>query len=324
MTENLTALINGSPEQETTEETVPTEDSVVERPAWAVHLQSVPEVGHTFIEFARHEYHFQQVKDPSGVDTGKFTVFYRDLAIPEDRRKWQTMKGLLSGMYVVANVEEFFRNLQEQIQTVGAPHISGSSFTLTCDAATSTDISIFDDEAVRLAFEMVTGIESASFQNVRSKIHATIMNSYDGSKSISLDYTSSTTVGTADNPRKLRDYFILTNHSQHFNHITHSLGAVAADLTNVQQYFISDISILKNHTAGIDIHVEQIAKRFRKEPKARFVSLWENLPAQNRNMLFLLVFASQILSENYSVNQHKDLRQYIEGAVEKVFATENV
>lgn len=320
MTDDLNALIDpevGVVEETETNETPVTADSENEAPSWVLPLRGSNADDRHFVEFARHEYQFDEIMDPDGNPSGKFAVFYRDLARSPENRRWETLKGMLSGLYTIAKAQEFYAAIHSQMRFAEDPVVAGSPFTLVCSNKTNQSINMFNDEAMKTIFCLVTGIDENVLNTTRSRVSLSIVNTYDGTRSIHTDYVIDTVV----NGLEMRDYFILANHSHTFAHITHSLGSVSADVANVQDYYNSAITVLKNHTAGIDNIVSNICKRMKKIARNQMNSYWESMPAENKNLLFALVLASHCLHNNYDVNQHKDLRGYIGNVVNSVFAS---
>ena len=297
------------------EEEVISQDSSDETPNWITPLRDT-NGDFRIIEFGKHEYLFREVLDPSRQGTNKYSVFYRDLTVPEENQHWEVLRGLLSGLYTVASVENFYNVLSQQLGTQQEPEILGVPFALICKSRTTHSINMFQDEAMRVAFELITGIDLSAITNVHSSVDVCVSNSYDGTKSIHMDYVIRTVAGN----HVYHDYFILANHSHSFEHITHSLGEVTADLTNVQGYLTTTINTLKGLSSGIDDFVAGITKRMKKITRAMFNSYWENVPVSHKNVLFALVITSHCLNTHYDIRQHIDLRSYVNSNIQKLFA----
>jgi hypothetical protein len=274
-----------------------------------------------FTEFGRHTYRFEEIYTPDAQQTGAFAGFYKDEMQPEP--VWQVLKGgLLSKEYVVAKVNPFYDELARQVEFDGEPIVHGAPFILSATGKTTTPIDVLGDDEAKLAFEIISGVSSDVLSNANSNVDVCVTNTYNGTASIRIDFAVHIKLQNSGNDRiGFRDYFTLTNRNHTFTHTTHSLGAVSADLTQIQQHYNESTTILKGITHNVDIHADKLAKCLKKTEKGIFNSYWENLPPEHRNFLVAILIASYCLDLNYDVRCHMNMRSYIQKQMTTIFAS---
>jgi hypothetical protein len=296
------------------EETLISESQIAEQEGWVTPLNSVVE------EFDLTEYgqvyKYQRVKDPDSNDSKKFLVFCKD-GVEED---WITLPGLLSNRYHIASLEKFIERLQGQIE-IEPNRIIKEPFKLEWRGKTSYAINAFEDETAKLVFGIVSGLEIESIeriQNMEANLVVLTSNSYDGSRSLRLDY-SLRNKGIIDGKEfYTTDYFTLCNYSNSVIH-TSSLSTIASDLESIVSNIEPNIVRLKAVTEGLDNLAGIISKFYGKEERGQFDSIYENLAGEYKNLYILFMIASIILEKNYGIMKHQRIRGAFDTFISRIF-----
>ena len=289
-----------------------------DRPAWTSPLQNV-EVGQILrLKEYGQEYIFKRVMDPNGNSTSKFEVFYRE----EGDNPWQTLNGLLTDRYVVASLAEFVSNLNNEMNLVHIPHTTREPWNAVWFGKSDVSIEYFDDETSRMVFSLITGADDATISNLSSNISLTVSNSYNGKRSLRVDYninsTGVVTSSSGSQNMKLVDFFSLGKFSHRVIHNA-SITQIAADISDIQIHIEDTITTLKGYTTNIDSIVEKISKGFKKDNKNQFLSLCENMVPEYRKLYYVLICASAVLGGNYSIGEHVMIRSLVDKLFEEIF-----
>ena len=284
---------------------------------WTISLK---DVNHGVIVTDFNEsYQYSRVLDPTSNPTDKFLVFHK--TTQNNETKWETMSGLLSNRYVVASLTDFIDILKTAIQFENDPVIYVEPFKCSWHTTTPHVVSLFgNDEASKLIFSLVSGINYESMENLITKLAIHVSNSYDGTRSLRLDYTIFIS-GIAKNSEttkefKFHDYFTLSNYSNNIIH-TSQLENLSTDLTTVVEKLNGNIEILKGITVDADKYADAIVKCFKKDNKLQFISYYENLTPADKNLYTILLLTSIVIDKNYSSSVLNKIR----GEVDSIFST---
>lgn len=280
------------------------EESVVESNdiTWFHNLSEV-EDELEIVEFEQYRYLFRKVSDPTGESSDKFLVFYKDHT--KEEPKWETLVHLLSNQYTVALTEAAFENTVANMEYgVTDIHVNSVPFRMVVSAETSCPINLFEEESMKLAFQIVTGINPEQFNNVSSKVLINIINTYNGTKKINRSYEIKT-VANRGNEGDLtyRDYFLISTLNESFIHNESNLGGTTVALRTAQQALNNNIHVLSNITEGVNDIVEYVKDKLSKEERNSFIDMWENIPAENKSLLMFIVLISHVLEKSENINK---------------------
>lgn len=279
-------------------------------PMWSVPLATLGEEPLRLVDF-QNEYLYQRVKTPTNVDTDKFLVFHRESADVN----WKVLNGLLTDRYVVVDLEQFITDFTSQINI---PVIDTNVKTMPFNAIwkgtlEDTEIDYFDnDEAAKTVFSIISGLETERLDELGKAIVLNLSNSYDGTKTMRLDYTVrlSAKVVSENTTQEFEfsDLFTLTKYSNRSIH-NQGITEVLPELSEIRNSTIETINQLKLIDTGINDKIETLSKCFRKENKEVFVGYCDNLAAAYKNLYYVLIVASYVLSSNYTINEHYSARR---------------
>lgn len=314
---------------ETSAETTAEVQEEVPGPSWTFDLSDIPDKGNMIIEeFGQQSYMFQRVSDPADETTDKFLVFCKDANIIQEggAQPWVTLPGVLTNRYTAASIEKFVSVIEGQLESVEDQSFLHVPFKNIWSGITEKQIEYFSDEVAKMLFALVSGADIESVDNLTSKIKIIVTNSYDGSKSLRLDYAVST-AGKAKNAETgevndlvLNDYLNLCNISHTIVHMGH-LTEISSDLANIQSQIDSSIAILKEYDLNLDQIFDQIIKCFRKDGRELLGSYFENLIGDYRKLYYLLLVTSITMDRDYNVNEHFKVRSVVDKIFNRIFRT---
>lgn len=286
------------------------EEMNVEAIPWFQNLSEIEDEV-SFIEFENYEYKFKSVSDPSDEKSGKFLVFYKDNT--QENPNWVTLNSLLSERYTVAKSEPILQNTIQNLNfSVEDTRVLAIPFKMGVSISTNCPINLFSNDAMKSAFQIVTGIGEDELNNNVSKIDVIINNSYDGTSRVNRSYSIKTSLQVNGLNRIFRDYFLLSTINESFIHVENDLGSCNQKLRSAQETLDSTINILSNITENIDEISELISKKLNKNMKKSFNDIWDNIPTAHRNMLLLIVLLSNVIEESFDFNSFISIRPYIE------------
>ena len=267
-------------------------------PQWCTKLSSVDKDGILINEFDKQQYKFYQIINPDGEKTNYFSVHCKETG----SEKWKTVNGLLSGNYVVTNVEEFINTLSKNIEFEDAAVIKCQPFYLSWNGKTTKSIEYFDDDISKMIFSIVSGTPVTDLENVSSYIQIQINNSYNGTRSVMLNYDIVNTGLFEGVEIKYVDHFSL---SKYKNKIAHKGGLleIKETLEDVQQYVDASKTRMMSYTEDIDKVVEKVADSLPSEKlRKSLYSLWDNIQGDFKNLFYLSVITSIVLNACDNLN----------------------
>jgi len=295
-------------------------------PSWSIRLSDIPK-GKTLRvnEFSGKQiYQYQELLTPDDEQTGMFMCFCQDDRIKKDgKTPWVPMKGgTLSDRYVVVQAEELIKSILDEVdedKTNKQHTICHEPYLLEYGIKTNHKIELFNDETAKIIFNMITGLDDKDYQDLRSTIHVVIVNSYDGKKSLRLDFVVKTSAKVGDSEYNLIDYFTLGNNSHILEHMSNSVKSVSAKFESIKNSVDGNVAILKEHKSSIDSIIVDIASRFKKANREAFITLCDNLPNDDKNLFFVMIMASIVLTKNYSLQERMKIRTYIDSLLSTIF-----
>jgi len=256
-------------------------------------------------------YIFRRVAMP--VDNGdedpepsnRFLVYCKD-----GDSDWELLNGMLSNRYVVASLELFINSLSG-VTFEQDPIITKIPYKVNYFAETNNIISYFDDEASKMIFSFISGIDIEVLNNISSKLSLNISNAYDGTQCIRIDFVIHLSVEINNQHYEFKDLFTLGNRSVIARH-TSSIVELTSDIQNIQQYAASNVEILKNHDSDIENITNALSMCYKKDGKEYFMGLIENLDTHYKNLFYILICASIALDKYYDIKQHGKLRTKVQ------------
>lgn len=296
--------------EETSLEEEPDTEQQEQTPAmstdWVVHLRSVN--SYELNEFGRYDYNFVRIKDPNDIYTDKFAVFGK-MNGSED---WNILNGLLSDRYGIAKTETFVNELRESIAIVGEPTLKTELFKTAWIADLSSPVELWEEEAAKIAFAIVTGTDIDDINNINSNVSVVLMNSYDGKSRLRLDYALTTRAAIDGSIHKFQDYFSMVSHSTRIVH-SRNLVNVNHDIDSMRQNIISTMTRLKETSISDDDQIiEKLVKAFNAEGGRVFENTWIHMVPDYRNLYYLCIVASIILDKYWSSLSYARSRSILE------------
>jgi hypothetical protein len=268
----------------------------------------------TVKEFGLQEYIYREQKDPDGKHTGYYECFCRDKKVTDENKNpvWVPMKGLLSNRYIVASVENLAKELEKEVKFKGNPVKHHEPFYLNYSTKTEQDLEVFDDDASKMVFQLVTGIEDEEINDLKSIIQIMISNTYNGTKSIQVNFNIRTNAKIKDNEYNFVDFFTLGRQNYNLAHLNNGLGEVKTKMKSIEDMMKSSKTTLINYKSNIDDIINNIASRFKKVNKQNFLTTVDNLSNDDKNLFYVLLVASIVLSRNFSPKEHSTISSYID------------
>ena len=301
------------------------ETELKDLPDWTIRLKDLqPEED---LEFGdgenRQLYLFKEVLDPDENPTGLFNVFCKDqnFVDQEGEQYWLTLNGLVSkSKYVVVHMDKFIEDLVCTIPfSEKEASITHHPFIIEWENATDVQIEFFDDADAKLVFGLVTGMDSPEITSMKSVVSIDCINSYNGRRSMSIDFIIRTSANINGSSVSVKDYFTLTRKQISVTH-TRRLDDLKTEIGSIQEQCNSIISRLKeyNDPEKINEIVNGITDRFLMDAKKDFSSLCENLIGDFRNLFFVLTIASYCLDSHYDITRHVGIRAYVDKVLKTV------
>jgi len=288
---------------------------------WTFSLRDMTSIGVSIKEFGQ-EYQYKEILTPNNEKTGLYTV----CCLLEGSTKWVPLNGVLTRKYVIASSEKFINLLQDKIKLTEEPKVYIEPFRSTWLGSTNYDIKTFDDDDASMIFSIITGIDGIKLSSVKSKLNIAVVNSYNGSRSLRLDYVVNT-IGSINNSdsssnttHKMKDFFTLCNFSSKFIHAG-SLQEIDTDVTSIQANVDHTIQKLKSYNTNIEDIIEKISKNFKKETRDHFQGQCSNLQPAYKNLYFILLITSVLLERNYTVLQHINIQSTVDKLNRIIFKT---
>jgi len=309
---------NGEGESEIENQSEGLSEEVQQRIPWFHNLSEV-ETQLEIVEFEQYRYLFKKVADPEGEQSNKFLVFYKDHT--KEEPKWETLVHLLSDQYTVALTEAAFENTIANMEYgVTDVTINSVPFRMIVSAETSCPINLFQQEEMKIVFQIVTGIDPDQFSNISSKVIINIINTYNGTKKINRTYEIKTTADRGDDEHhSFKDYFLISTLNESFIHSENYLGRTTVALRTAQQALDNNIHVLNSITEGVESISKYVSEKLGKEEKNMFTDMWENIPAESKTLLMFIVLISYILekSENRNKIYFTTVHQLIQSLISK-------
>ncbi|MCK5017232.1 MAG: hypothetical protein KAS32_09175 [Candidatus Peribacteraceae bacterium] len=302
-------------------ETPPVTEEAEAPQGWIFALRDIPTGQFLNLTDYGHTYRYQRVVDPVDETTDRFLVFHKE---GEDATSSDTLNGLLTTRYVAASLERFIGNLSENADFVGDPVIKSSPFACVWRGKLNGQVQYFTDETAKMVFSLLSGITVDTIDNLSSELSVSVSNSYDGTRGLRLDYVMSIggSIPNAEGSQEIQinDLFSLGRFSHKVIHAG-TLSAVETDLTQIHANMETSVVTLQEFSDSFDASIEQIAKVLKKDNAQTFRSLCENLTGAYRNLYYLLIVASYVLTNNYSIKEHMKVRTAVDKIYTTVFAT---
>ncbi|MCK5020445.1 MAG: hypothetical protein KAS32_25640 [Candidatus Peribacteraceae bacterium] len=287
---------------------------------WVFALRDIPAGQFLQLKDFGHIYRYQRVVDPADDTTDRFLVFHQT---EDNEADWTTLNGLLTTRYVAASIEKFVANLAESTTFVGDPVIKSSQFACVWRGKLDGQVQYFTDETAKLVFSLLSGVDVDSIDNLSSELSVSVSNSYDGTRGLRLDYVMNVggNIQTGNETREMRitDLFSLGRFSHKVIHAG-TLSAIEADLTQIHANMSNSLTVLQEFSNDFDANIEKIAKVLKKDNEQTFRSLCENLTGAYRNLYYMLIVASYVLTNNYSIKEHMKVRTAVDKMYTTVFA----
>ena len=325
--EDLATLVNDiegteEEEMEQLEEVVPESEitTAITESNKSTWLTKLGEVGDNFTFREYNEtYYYKRVVDPSGNNEDKFLIFHTSNDLANMKKEdlssieWDVHTFLLSKHYVVVNIKKFSEELTKNINVVGTPKIKTYPFVLSAHYDLAREVNMLNDNDAKFIFELITGIDCKDgIDSVSTKLFVNILNSYNGSISLTTDYCATTSIEKDDGVYEFCDYFSLINGSSRVRHFSSNFNEIKSGLESITSELDMIQKALKLYTTDINDTAEKIAAIFGKTSRKRLISYWENVPVDYKNLYYLLIVSSIVLHEDYRVDTHNKIRAIVE------------
>jgi len=282
-------------------------------------IRSLRDIGNQSLKLEDYGYTyiFKRVIDPCNNLTNKFEVFCN----PENTELWFILNGLLTDKYVVVSLSDLVSYVCSQFN-ISESRISKEPWRAIWIGRTNINVNYFDDETSKMIFSLISGLDDAIISNLYSNISLSISNSYNGSRTLRIDYNINSSCNLVSNSDlrnvKLTDFFSLNRFSHKVIHNS-NITQINTDLKNINDNIDITMETLKNYRDNIDDIIKTISRGFKKENKNQFISVCQNLVPEYRNLYIILICVSAILSNNYSIGEHINIRFLVDTIFCKVF-----
>ena len=285
-------IVNVS-EEETVEEVIEVQETKKEvvqekeketKPPWIFSLNDIPGDQELQITDIDHIYRYQHITTPSGRPTDKFLVFSKkENDIVDGEENWVTVSGVLSNRYSVSSIDSFIKELNNIVKITGEPVINTEHFRSSWRGA-------------------IDGTDGS----VAISIHVT--NSYDGSRSMRVDYTF-------ENEDIDVDYFTLSRYSTAMVNEDNLIN-ITSTLSDIHNQLSDTVNKLKEIEIN-DVIMKKLSKHFLRAEKKQFKELWEQ--SKPNSLYEALLITSITLDKNYTVDRYTKLRGEVDKLVANVF-----
>jgi hypothetical protein len=166
-------------------------------------------------------------------------------------------------------------------------------------------------------FSFISGIKECSLNNLSATLSLNIINTYNGASSLRLYYACNISANINSTTQTFIDYFSMSKISKVIRH-GFRLSELSSSIENISSVFESEINILKNQTSNVEKIVEEISESFKKKNKLQYLSIWENLVPEYRNLYYAMLIASIVLNLSYDVMDHIKVNNSISKIINRI------
>ncbi len=263
-------------------------------------------------------YIFNRIFDPIGRPTKYTSVFCSMNEVDESGNTiWIPLNGYLSNEYNTIILNKFMEDVRKDVECINDLKIERAPFVCSCLQNTKTNISLIGDEASMFVFSFISGIKECSLNNLSATLSLNIINTYNGASSLRLYYACNISANINSTTQTFIDYFSMSKISKVIRH-GFRLSELSSSIENISSVFESEINILKNQTSNVEKIVEEISESFKKKNKLQYLSIWENLVPEYRNLYYAMLIASIVLNLSYDVMDHIKVNNSISKIINRI------
>ena len=281
---------------------------------WVFPLSSVGD-SYELTEFGKTVIKYVNVKDPNNSDSGYYACFSRKAT----DKTWNTWNYMCSKHYQVVSLEKFAQEFVKTNNLTSTPTTSHSPFVVSWRVDTNKKVDVFDNEYAKMVYHMFTGCNLESLDNTNLNTEVLLLNSYNGTKSIIMNYVSKITFNLENGQKyTYRDYFILNNNRKRTTHKNSHIQKIFEEEVQFEKKAQEAVVKLRNYTDNTDEMIEKLSGKFEKDHKRKFISYCDMLGKNNKNALYILMNASLTLdSKDYSPSEHCNIMKIASDYINK-------
>jgi hypothetical protein len=264
----------------------------------------------TLNESDKHSYIYRRVLNPFGETTKYFECFYENKDVPN---KWDTANGLLSERYVAVSLDNMIKEITKVVKVTGNPIRKFEPFMSNYFLKTEDSIEAFNDEESKFIFQLITGEKNdIVLNNLRSTNNIFISNSYNGTRSVKLDYVIKTECKSGNDVSSFIDYYTLGAYSKKLPHLRSGFEIISEEIKNVKDYYKTAKTKLISMTNEIDYIISIISNKMAKNSRELFNTYINNLSEEYKNLFYVLIITSIVIDREFSSKEHLNISTQIE------------
>lgn len=301
-----------SKESETEKES---EDKSEDKSPWVKELRDHTKTG-LQLKDGTHTYYYKPITDPENIETGYFSCHcnIKDRTIPKSQQlEWHTKKMCLSKVYKPVVLSELIKELKNHIKYDNSTFNDNSPFLLTWRAnIIDEEERHFENTGDKQLFDAITGLKSDDeFGNISENLDLCIVNSYDGTSTMKFNIVLSF---KDDTNNSFSDFFTLYNKKFRFHHKGGFGDLIKENLKDLNNIFDTNTKALKNYDErkNVEKAYKELHLKFTREYKKDFSQLWDSIDDGYKNLYYLYLCASSVLSNKYSSFSHMNILPIVE------------
>jgi hypothetical protein len=177
------------------------------------------------------------------------------------------------------------------------------------------DFKVFDDDTEKFIFSLITGTKEPTLDKLSTSLGIVAVNSYNGTKSLCLNFTLNFTAKIGDKEVEFKDLFTLSKESFKVNHIG-GLNDVSRKIDDIENRIKENADKMKQYKEkDIDDIAQSVASRFSKGNKGKFMTYWEQLSVDNKNLYNVFLLASVCLFESFTPQEYVAVENRISSVI---------
>lgn len=298
----------------------PTVKEVRNTPPWAIELNedNVPDSGLIVSEFGKQVYTYMPVFTAGNVRSNYYVSQCEDsLKVDAETKKPVEFvsPGLLSNRYVVAIMEKFMGHLGNKISISNTVTYHYPFLVMCMSKSDIRDFKVFDDDTEKFIFSLITGTKEPTLDKLGTSLGVVAINSYNGTKSLCLNFSLNFTAKIGDKEIEFKDLFTLSKESFKVNHIG-GLNDVSRKIDDIENRIKENADKMKQYKEkDIDDIAQSIASRFSKGNKGKFMTYWEQLSVDSKNLYNVFLLASVCLFESFTPQEYVAVENRISSVI---------
>lgn len=255
--------------------------------SWAKKLSTIPDDGLEIEEFGKQKYFFQRVNIKE-----KSTDYYLVFCKIGDSDFKPLTKGLLSSRYTVMKLEDYFKEIISKYpvkeDSISVRYNEPFYLDVTAKIKSKDSENIFSSEEEKSLFSFLTGSTDSSPSKASCSSHIRLINTYDGSRKLTIDYDILISFGNS----QFRDIFTLYKYRTNVIH-SHKISEQISseDIMGKYKEEVEKLKSIKN----VDKIQKEVSEKLPKEAKKQFDAHWAGAVGDFNNLYYMLLLLSSVL-----------------------------